>query len=133
MQQQSVGRDELSRRIWPKASVPCIGELTAWQQDLKKALSINRDVVVVACVLFNPFGEDLCDGGRSNTATNLNSSWNFIAGRALSPGCANCLIHQILKLDLTAFEARGIDVGEVVGGRIDDRLVRDHSRGSGVQ
>ena len=70
---------------------------------------------------------------RKTRVSDFDSGGDDIAATRVGTGVAGLLIKQILKLDPTAFEARGVHVREVVGDRVEVKLLGLHAGSCGVE
>ncbi len=77
--------------------------------------------------------EDAGGTNGSHTAANLQSDRLDLTIRGGCPGRRGRVVDQVGKIDVLLFETGRIDVGQIVGGVVDQQLLRAHTGSAGIE
>lgn len=100
---------------------------------LEKAVALNCHVQRVAGILEIALGKELVHGCRPHAHADLDAHRQTVVAVGNGTGDLHGLVHQVFELGPAFFEARGVDVGQVVGNDVNVELLGHHAGGARVQ
>jgi hypothetical protein len=121
---ETAARDERAVGVGPQRAVARVGGGAVGQLDLEEALSVDREVELVARLLQVALGEHARRGSRAHAGANLQPGRQLCLLRRVGACLAHVLVQQVLERNTRALEAVRADVGEVVGNHVELRLLR---------